>query len=119
MTSLHFATETVVAAAPAKLWEVMSDYGRAWKWMGLKEDEYVVSAGSTIGSTRTMTHMPETLVEIVRKNDAETMSFSYELTEGAAQVNLSKYVPTFQVVPEGSGPGQVLAFDLPAAPEAE
>ena len=112
MTSLHFATETVVAAAPAKLWEVMSDYGTAWKWMDLKEDEYVVSAGSAVGSTRTMTHMPETLVEIVRKNDAETMSFSYELTEGVAQYNLSKYVPTFQVVPEGSGSKVLYSVDL-------
>ncbi len=112
MTSLHFATETVVAAAPAKLWEVMSDYGTAWKWMDLKEDEYVVSAGSAVGSTRTMAHMPETLVEIVRKNDAETMSFSYELTEGVAQYNMSKYVPTFQVVPEGSGSKVLYSVDL-------
>jgi hypothetical protein len=40
------------------------------------------------------------------------MSFSYEATEGAAQVNLSKYVPTFQVVPEGSGSKVLYSVDF-------
>ncbi len=71
----------------------MSDYTKAWMWLGIPETAYLVSDGSNIGSIRTLSHLDPSkpIKEILEENDNAGMTFTYSTCENADTLNMKSY----------------------------
>lgn len=94
--------EIVIEAPPARVWELVGNFGGWSAWHPAIESTEVTD-GNAVDSQRTL-HLKggATLVETVEGYDAEAMTLKYRAKDGGA-LPVTNYSSTILVKPEGSG----------------